>query len=158
MPVYEPDSEDAPYIRSFLNFINDWEPRYIETEASVFNREHGYAGTLDAIVEIDGKRYVMDYKTGKSVWPEVALQLAAYRYAEFIGRADGREDRLPHCNRGLVLHLRPDKYELVPVQVDGTVFDAFLSALDVHRWMKDVSKYVIGTPKEKDTDEGSDSR
>jgi hypothetical protein len=153
-PLVEPESAEAPYVERYKDFVVDWKPVYIEAEASVYNRTHGYAGTLDAIVEIGGKRYVLDIKTGKSVWPEVALQLAAYANAEFIGRPDGREDALPTCRRGLVLHLRPDKYELVPVVIDDTVFDAFLSALDIHRWMKDTSKYVIGSGKSASNEEG----
>jgi hypothetical protein len=135
-------------VHQFQRFLLDWQPTYIEAEATVYNRTHGYAGTLDAIVEIEGKKYVLDIKTGKNVWPEAALQLAAYSHAEFFGRSDGREDPFPPIHRGLVLHLRSDDYSLVPVQIDDTVFDFFLSALDIHHWLRETSKYVIMEGKE----------
>jgi hypothetical protein len=139
--------EELPYVERFRDFVAEWSPSYVEAEASVFSRTYGYAGTLDAIVEVDGKRCVVDYKTGKSVWPEVALQLAAYANADFIGRQDGSESPIPKCRHGYVLHLRPEKYELIPVDISGPVFDTFLSALDMHRWLRNDSKLVLGTPR-----------
>ena len=119
---------------AFHQFREDHNPEYIETESTVFSREYGYAGTMDAVLSIGGKVYVVDYKTGKKVWPEAALQLAAYRNAEFIGRARGREDELPPCDGGLVVHIRPDGYRVIPVDTSDATFDTFLSALDVFRW------------------------
>jgi hypothetical protein len=37
---------------SFRNWIRDWTPTFVATEATVFNRPQAYAGTLDAIVRI----------------------------------------------------------------------------------------------------------
>jgi hypothetical protein len=135
--------DDRGYVDSFNAFMADWQPTYVETEATVFSRQYGYAGTMDGKVMIDGKTYIMDIKTGKSVWPEVALQLAAYRYADFIGRAGGREDPNTPCNGGLVLHLRPRGYELRPVDCGPEVLDAFLSALDIWHWSKVGSASVL---------------
>ncbi len=60
-----------------------------ETEVSVASDKYGYAGTFDIIGQVDGKRCLMDIKTGwmseKAGW-----QLAAYRNAliEKIGKSD----------------------------------------------------------------------
>jgi hypothetical protein len=139
--------EEQPFIDRYREFLVDWSPVYVEAETTVFNRTHGYAGTLDAVVEIGGKRYVLDIKTGKAVWPEVALQLSAYRNAEFIGRDDGSTEAMFATQpRGLVLHLRPDKYVLYPADIGLNVFESFLSALDIHRWLKVYGKNVILDP------------
>jgi hypothetical protein len=136
--------DEKPFVDNFLQFLADFSPTYLEAESSVFSRKYGYAGTLDAIVQIDGKNHVLDIKTGKSVWPEVALQLAAYRHADFIGRANGEEAPMHDTDDvGLVLHLRPDKYELVPVDISLPTFDTFLSALDMHRWTRLYSKDIV---------------
>lgn len=139
-----PTAKEAPYVEGFVAFIEKYSPRFIETEATVYSREHGYAGTMDAQVEIDGKVYVMDIKTGKGVWPEAALQIAAYRHADFIGRSDGREDGLTPSDGGLVLHLRPRSFNVIPVDTGLNVFDTFLSALDIYRWVNMDSRFVIG--------------
>lgn len=39
----------------------------------------GYAGTMDRIVKIDGRRYILDTKTSNSIYPHYWNQLAAYR-------------------------------------------------------------------------------
>lgn len=138
-----PDDE-MPFIENFIQFVKDFSPTYVEAESSVYSRKYGYAGTLDAIVTIDGKTHVLDIKTGKSVWPEVALQLAAYKHADFIGRSSGTEEPMHVTDDiGLVLHLRPEKYELVPTDISLPTFDTFLSALDMHRWTRVFSKDMI---------------
>ncbi len=139
-----PSAKAKPYVDSFLQFVTDYNPVFLETESTVFSRQHGYAGTLDAVVQIGDKRYVIDYKTGKSVWAEAALQISAYRYADFLGRPDGREDPLPPCDGGLVIHIRPRGYDVIPVDTSTSTFDTFLSALDLFRWIYIDSSNALG--------------
>ena len=142
-PHKEPTEEEAPFVEAFMKFLKKHKPTVIEAEATVFSHEYGYAGTMDAMMEINGDVYVVDTKTGKGVWPEAALQLAAYRHADFFGRPDGTEDPIPPCSGGLVLHLRPTGYKVIPVDTGPEVFDTFLSALDVFRWTNIDSDHVI---------------
>jgi hypothetical protein len=136
--------DELPFVENFIRFVSDFSPTYVEAESSVYSRKYGYAGTLDAIVSINGRTHVLDIKTGKSIWPEVALQLAAYKHADFIGRSTGKEDQMHITDDiGLVLHLRPDKYELVPTDISLPTFDTFLSALDMHRWTRVFSRDMI---------------
>jgi hypothetical protein len=37
---------------------------------------HRFGGTIDAYAEIDGKAYLVDFKTCKAVYPEMATQVA----------------------------------------------------------------------------------
>ena len=136
------------YIAAFDNFCYDFRPEFVMTEALVVSRTYGYAGTLDAIVIIDGKFYVLDIKTGNYIWPEVALQLSAYSRADFTGdRKTGEESPLPDLHkRGLVLHLRSDGYELRPVRLGDLEFNSFLAALDMYHWATDYSKSALLTP------------
>lgn len=91
-----------------------------------------------------GRRVLIDYKTGKGVYPEVALQLAAYRHAEFIGAPDGSEIPMPEVDACVVLHI-PDEgeYQLIEVQADEEVFQAFKYVREVFRFMEETSKRVI---------------
>ncbi|HEX5467029.1 MAG TPA: hypothetical protein VFW92_10200 [Candidatus Limnocylindrales bacterium] len=144
----------APFMASFERFLADFEPEYdVElAEATVVNRKEQYAGTLDAIIKIAERRLLVDYKTGKDVYPEAALQLAAYAHAETILLADGSEHPLPAIDGAAVLHLRPadpddptdSGYRLMPVRLDETVWRSFLFVREVFRWIEDTSKTVIG--------------
>lgn len=136
----------APYLAAFDRFAVEHRPAWLEVEATVFNLTCGYAGTLDAIGVLDGLTVLLDIKTGRAVHPEVALQLAAYAHAEFIGTPDGRQHPLPDIDAAAVLHLRPEGYVLRAVRCDRQVFEVFLAALTVYGWTTGLSAGVLGRP------------
>jgi hypothetical protein len=144
------DPEVKPRMESFERFLADWEPEYEMTEASVFNRTERYAGTLDAIItggKLGTRRILNDVKSGKGVYAETALQMAAYRHAEFIGIPDGSERPMPDIDGAAVLHLpEAGGYELVDVRADQEVFQAFLYCREVFRWVEQTAKTVILGP------------
>lgn len=130
-PIAAPSEEIAATCDQFKAFIADWQPTFEASEVTVYNREYGYAGTLDTLVRLDGQLYLVDFKTGKGVYGEVALQLAAYRHAEFMGLPDGTEAPMPEVDGCAVLHLRPKGYELIPVRAGQAEFRAFLYAQQI---------------------------
>jgi hypothetical protein len=95
-------------------------------------------------------RLILDYKTGgdveegKGVYPEVALQLAAYAGADFVGAPNGTEQPLPAVDGGLCVQLGARGWRMVPVRIDGDVFKAFLYAREVFRWQEQTSRTVLG--------------
>jgi hypothetical protein len=138
-----------PRMEGFKSFLIDCAPDFHNVEASVYNRPEHYAGTLDAICTINGRRYLLDTKTGKGVYPEVGLQLAAYRFAEFIGLPDGSEAPMPEVDACAVLHLpEAGGYELVDVRADAEIFLAFKFVREVFFWQTQTSKSVILGPLE----------
>lgn len=120
---------------NFLEFEKQLEPKWEASELTVYNPTAKYAGTLDFIADIPalGEGLTLgDIKTGKGVYPEVALQLAAYRFAEFAETAHGNDKvDMPKTERAVVLHLRPDSWELVPVQADEAAFEMFKAVMHV---------------------------
>lgn len=138
--------EEQPWVEAFDRFLNDWQPEYEATELTVANPEKGYAGTLDAIARIPalcGQEVVLaDYKTGKNVYPEVGLQLAAYRRCP-VGwtRPAGIEVAPPASTAGAVIHLRPKHmpngtargYSVRRVLTTDDVYEAFLAAQVIAR-------------------------
>jgi hypothetical protein len=145
------DPDIAPYVRQFERWVEEFDPAYRaeEIEFTVFSRKHGYAGTADAIVDIDGQRFLVDYKSadaGKTPYADVALQLSAYRYADFIGR-DHRELPMPQVDRTAVLHITPERYLFVPVDTGDGVFQVFRACAFIYqRWLEEMSKQVMGAP------------
>lgn len=161
-----------------LNQFDDWlgrfQPSYQATEVCVYNPTYGYAGQTDALLTIDGVRFIVDYKTTreprdsrgnlKTPYPEqVGLQLAAYRNAEhaavwrprrtekfrrryyLLGPAE-REMAVPvpEVDTGLVIQITPESCEAYPIRCDQPVHEAFLFTLECFRWVQETSKTVMG--------------
>ena len=67
----------------YVDFTNEFKPNVELMELHMASEKLGYAGTLDRVITIDGKTYLVDIKTSNSIYPSYWLQLAAYR--ELLG-------------------------------------------------------------------------
>jgi hypothetical protein len=134
------------HVDAYLQFAKDWEPEELLVEAVLINRTSRYMGTADLFARLnDGNLWLLDWKTGKSgVWPEVALQLAAYRYAETYVGDNGQEHDLPHVDRCGALWLRADGYDLHPVQAGHPEFRVFQYAQQIARFASARREEFIG--------------
>lgn len=132
--------EMTPYATHFAEFIAKFKPEFLMNEETVWNGEVGYAGSFDTILRIDGENVIVDYKTSASIYPEVGLQLAAYRYAtELIG---GRP--LPQIDGGAVLHVTSDGWKLCPVRCDESVFEIFKALRKAFEWDASMKNHILG--------------
>jgi hypothetical protein len=130
-------------VQSRVRHYNDWlrvsDAEVLASEFQVWNLTHGYAGTADLLVRLrDGSQWVLDIKTGRSIKPNHALQLAAYAMAEFVG-ADGEvDDRLTGLlseTRSLaVMHLTEGGWEFRSIPYTDDLRDAFLGLLQYVSW------------------------
>ena len=69
-------------ILSFLKWKEEHDVKFIVQEVFVYSKKYGYGGRFDAIIEVDGKRYLVDYKTSKSFYEmEMWMQTAWYYQA-----------------------------------------------------------------------------
>lgn len=138
--------EAAPYIDSFQRFWKDFTPTLLASEAPVLNVTRLYAGTLDAILQIGPYKLLVDYKTGKGIYNETALQLAAYRNAEYVYLPDHGVVKMPQVDGACVLHLTPHSYEFIPFDTREKVWRSFLYAREVYRWDRDIASTVQAEP------------
>jgi hypothetical protein len=139
--------ELVPFLDAYDRFDGEWKPREILVEAVVGSRAFRYCGTCDLVADLaDGARWLLDWKTGGSgIYPEVALQLAGYRYAEVALDADGNETPMPAVDRCGALWLRDDgSYDLYPVEVDEGTFELFVYLRQLHDFQKAERGTVIG--------------
>lgn len=72
------------------------------TELKVISRLYTYSGTLDAVGILDGKLIIFDWKTSTRIYPEMALQLAAYAQAF-------KEEKGLDIKQGIIVHVSKDK-------------------------------------------------
>lgn len=60
----------------------EWEKGHnievILAEESLVSEEHSFGGTIDLYCKLDGKATLLDFKTGKGLYPEHTYQVAAY--------------------------------------------------------------------------------
>jgi hypothetical protein len=146
-PRPEPPLLIRPLVEGFRKFLAEWQPEFLMSEGTVWNRTESYAGTLDWIAKIAGRTVVGDTKTGKDVYPEGALQLTAYRRAEFVLLPDASEAPMPATDGAVVLHLMAEgTYRLIPVLSDDDCWYAFRIAREMFRFTEELSKRVIGFP------------
>ena len=94
-------------------------------EATVVIPELNVAGTLDRIVYRERERFILDVKTGQSLWHQtIAIQLALYAHATSIyDRATGTHQPMPDVNQhiGFVAHCPAGKgtCQLVALDLDA---------------------------------------
>lgn len=62
----------------FIRWLDKTKASIVSAEQIVYSQKHGFVGRYDAIIEIDGKKYLADYKTSKNVYPEYYYQTSAY--------------------------------------------------------------------------------
>lgn len=73
--------EEYQAIMSFADWHKDVKPETIAIETTVFNEEWNYAGTVDYVCKIDGKVWIIDFKTSKAIYPPYEIQVSAYKHA-----------------------------------------------------------------------------
>lgn len=66
----------------FLSYLS-WEKQHkiepILCEAALVSEEFGFGGTIDMLANVDGVPTIVDYKTGRAIYPEHIYQVAAYK-------------------------------------------------------------------------------
>lgn len=157
-PWPEPTDEQKPFVDAFARFCDRWQPEFEASEMVVANLTDGYAGKGDAWMRLVLPDLgsvpilaVCDWKSGKNIYPEVALQLSAYARAEVAWLWNGTEVTPPRPEHAVVVHLRPDKYpqtggyRIRSVDITDATYAAFRHAqATAEEWVKDRSKTVIG--------------
>lgn len=160
-----------PYVGSYVRFIDEFQLRARHVEAIVYSETHRYCGQLDIFGDIllpdmpeydhlprDDDGYVcdclIDAKTNRTgIFGETALQLAGYRYAEFM-QTDPRDPAtafpMPEVTWTGAVWIRPDGYSLKPIVAEREQHRAFLYANQVGIF-DEGSRDLVGEPIEPPT-------
>ena len=117
----------APYLAAWRAFKTETGFAVTGSEARLFNKLHGYAGTADAIGALYDRLTVIDIKSG-IVPSTVGCQLAAYQ-----GAAESMGLKI---RRRLCVQLAGDgRYKLLE-QKDPADWNLFLSAKNLFHWLQ----------------------
>lgn len=154
-----PDDEEAqPYLASYLAFLADFGVDIATdvhaAEASVFDRDKGYAGTLDVLLRLrleqdpetrkvtacdEPRLWLIDLKSSQTkpdsaYYPDQTLQLAALRYAKGMWLPDDTELPMPHVHACATLNLRTGSYGFIPHVIGLAEKQAFYGCLTAATW------------------------
>ncbi len=152
--IFEGDEEQLirPHVENYIHFLDLWEVEPILVEVVVVHYDIGFAGTLDLIADItnphsgERERWLLDIKTGeKGIWPETALQLSAYRAAQFYVDNDGNEQPMLQIDpdKCAAINVTADDAILIPVQADADAFKVFRFAQKMYEFKKNDDGYVL---------------
>jgi hypothetical protein len=105
-------------------------------EALVVDPGVGYGGTLDLLAYDEAGRVTLaDVKSGKSVYPETRLQLAAYGMAALVApQGSPVAYPMPAVERYAVLHVTDEGVRVIDVDVDDADRDAFRACVALSGW------------------------
>lgn len=140
----EVPAEISSQVEAVAKFLDAWEMETIATETPVASTSYRYGGTLDTILKSPRLGMILlDWKTGKNVYDETALQLAAYQRADLmirqeiiIGPRGGKTTKLVEAemiqvDRCYVAHVLSDTVALHPMATDKDVYSTFLHLCEV---------------------------
>jgi hypothetical protein len=66
-------------LEKYVEFVTRYNPENVMVEQNIVSTNLGFAGTLDRVINLNGKRILVDIKTSNAIYPSYWLQLAAYR-------------------------------------------------------------------------------
>lgn len=141
----------AGHVEGYARFLDAFGVEPVLTEFTVGHDRYRYAGTGDLIARFtmpngEVKTLLADLKTNaKGIYGETALQLAAYRYAEYILGADGEPTPVPEVDGCAAIHVRGDGSDLIPVTADEQQFRQFLYVQQTFEWDKH-ARDLVGAP------------
>lgn len=119
----KPTMEIAPFLAAYQLFLKEMKPEIIAVEKRGWCKRYLYAGTSDRIYRWGGYNSLVDIKTPAVIYPEAALQTAAYE---------------PICGypikKRFTLQLKIDGTYKLQQWKDRTDFSMFLSYLNCYRW------------------------
>jgi hypothetical protein len=138
------------HVEAYARFLDAFDVAPVLVEVVIVNYRYGYAGTLDLVADIECPlcskvcRWLLDVKTNeKGIYAETALQLAAYRYAEFYVDNEGKElpmIEVAHCG---AIHVTSDNAVLVPTLSGPEQMQQFRLASKVREYVKDNDSLVL---------------
>jgi hypothetical protein len=110
------------------------------SEALIVNPTEGYGGTFDLLArDRDGRTVLADIKTGKAIYHEAVLQLAAYGMATYVAPLGSEVAYpMPVPDRYVILHVTLDGVREVEISIGDLERSAFLACSYLAAWRETI--------------------
>jgi hypothetical protein len=133
IPELPTDLQTLNSVNAFREWVNLNEIKWLSSEEKIYNRELKFAGTVDAVAEINDEFCVIDWKTGSGIYEEMYLQCAAY--AKTIEDIYGRNVDAFYILR---LDKKTGKYESARSSEVDEHFNAFKHSLGLYHALNSI--------------------
>lgn len=113
----------------------------LKSEMPVYSLEHFYAGIADGVIEKDGKKYILDFKTSGYVYTTAFFQMGAYAHAikEMKPGAEIAGTVVVHIPRGKSFNPDKNTYWFYDIEV---LEQGFLNILSTYKTDQALQKLV----------------
>lgn len=129
------DDDMKTQAAALTRFKQEWVAEILATETRVFHEQLRYAGTFDMVARLnDGHIWMLDWKSGKGIYPDYAIQQEAYLRATHmvVGDAVAPSTLGVDVTRCGLVHVRDGQAVLHEITVDHDImWAAFQSCLFV---------------------------
>jgi hypothetical protein len=127
-------------VNAFLDWYNGNKVDFMAAERLVYSKKHDFVGMADAIAVVNGKKMLIDYKTGKHIYNEYLYQVSGYMVAY-------EEETGEQLDGAIIIHFKKDDGEFSMVEMSRKDFKlnkpVFLSCLTIKRREKELSKNLV---------------
>lgn len=136
-----PPTIDDDIVTKVLTWMRDGGYIPLRSEMPVYNIDLWYAGIMDAAVEKDGKKFILDFKTSGSLQTKNFYQCGAYSLAikDMKEEAEIEGAIIVHIPKGVSFN--PEKNVYVRYDM-GQLEEAFNDILRVYKLDQEVSKLI----------------
>lgn len=137
MPELPKDPKVYNAVTAFLKWVDEYEVKFVASEKHLYSKKYDYAGIMDAAAVIKRRTSVVDFKTGKAIYPEMRLQVSAYQ------AADEEETGKEYSGDKWIVRFGKEDGEFEAKQFDSQAedFKAFVAAMTLKKRLKELDTY-----------------
>lgn len=118
----------AKMVKNFTDWAEENKVEFLESELRVYSEKYWYAGTIDLVLTMNGKKYLGDIKTSSGIYDEYFYQTAAYQNA--LNELGLHQDISEH----IIINIKKDgKMQVKTSNEYEENRKAFLGALAIYR-------------------------
>jgi len=133
------DEQVQKMYEKFVEWAEENSVKFLLSEQKLYSEKHWYAGTVDLVIEIKGKKYIADIKTAKDIYNTNYIQMAGYDIClEELGKLKDCEG---YCVINIPKQLGKDgevKLKEKRISNTGDFKEAFLHCLAIYRFINKI--------------------
>lgn len=131
----------SPVVSNVLEWMSSENITPLASEMNVWSEKHWYGGITDAVIEKDGKKYILDFKTSNTLQTKHFYQMGAYSLAVKEMKEDAKVDGvvIVHIPKGKSFNPEKNVYWRHDIEA---LEKAFLAILETYKLDREVSKLL----------------